>query len=398
MVRLSLVAVSLLTATASQAQTYPSALPLTSAEQRALEVRLASILDYAQPGAIQRMDLPGGGQAAVRPYNMVRTSNGQTCRGYRIDVDGQAGRSAVDGYRCRLSSGGAWVITEPETLISQGGPVNLQQSQSGAGGAQFAEESRDPNAFATSLRERLGRGPSADADPYGNAERETADTGPAPLFDPGETPPVPREAPARLASTEDPEPSEAAARDPNVEGGAPNVADAESDAPTFAARDVADQAAPAAPDIEARPVNANATSSDATTLPSTTAPAVVARIRTPSADQPADPTAPAAGADMPVRSADDTARVVGGRFGQASNDTDADGRVVAALRELHYLDPAAPTSSAAVETAIDDFARDERFALPVPSSTLLARLNDALDRSSSLPPCTADTTTMCVAR
>ncbi len=418
-------------ATAALAQTYASALPLTAAERRALESRLSTILDYAQENQVARIQLPGGGEAAVRPYRLVRTPEGRLCRGYRIDVDGQAGRSAVDGYRCRTREGQAWVIAQPETTIQQNGPLDLRRPTAPP---VVGNEAPQPGSFADRMRARLGQ-PAIPLDPdaYAEAERRAAEDQNVSLFGPGEVPPIPREAPARVATTavgddagaasapEAPDSADSQSDTAGADVMAPSARTAPggdsgtvrgvtADAPVPADRGETaeepsadgatelargspatssaprDTAADASPDSGAPSARA-ALDQDSDTVP---APDAQPRMVTP---RPAD-SGGASGADV---AAVDGARVVSSRPEDTPATDATDTRVVAALKELHYLPPSASEADGAVEAAIDDFARDERFALPVPSADLLARLNDALDRSGSLPVCETNTQTMCIA-
>ncbi|UOM35173.1 hypothetical protein [Acuticoccus sp. I52.16.1] len=422
------VASAMATATApARAQNYTTALQLTPDERRALESRLSTILDYAQDNQVARFELPGGGQAAIRPYRAVRGSNGRLCRGYRVDVDSLAGRSAVDGYRCR--EGQAWVIAEPETTLQQAGPLDLRTP----GAPPASEVTPPPGSFADRMRERLGN-PNAPYDGEPEPEPENAS-----LFGPGEVPPLPRKAPARVATAAPP--ADAAGRPaptaPATTDSAapPGNADIATAAPQITARpaepqdttagagdtggaattsDAGDTGDAGGGPGETSLVRQNSVSSaDADTPPNDTfAPTVRARLTTDRAEPAAAPSASAPAApprDVTPRgdgptgtgpvdvAATDTTRVVGAPVAGPPGGDATDERVVAALKELDYLPASTDGSSSAVQDAIGDFARDERFALPVPATTLLARLNDALDRSGSLPVCTTDTQTMCIA-
>ncbi|WP_162409413.1 hypothetical protein [Acuticoccus sediminis] len=392
--------------TTASAQTYSSALPLTVAERRALESRLSTVLDYARDNQVAYIELPGGGQAAVRAYRTVRGGNGQPCRGYRIDVDGQAGRSAVDGYRCRTPDGAVWVLAQPELRIAQqGAPLDLRRPAPQPGPPPAGAS--DPGSFAERMRQRLGNG-SGNAPFNPNAPSPPPEEDNASLFAPGEVPPIPREAPPRdTASTGD--------------GSVGGTGDLAAAAPGDAAPD----ASPATPSDAGGPT-------DTTSLPQsapsqdtaageptsdTFAPSVQARLATdraarqgtpPGDGEPAAPAEasprvvtakdpqPAAPSAITPAPATDGTRVVAGRTDPAATTSASDERVVAALKELDYLGPSDGDTPGAVEAAIGDFASDERFALPVPSDALLARLNDALDRTGSLPICQTGAQSMCI--
>ncbi|ORE95691.1 hypothetical protein ATO13_02495 [Stappia sp. 22II-S9-Z10] len=460
---------------AALAQTYPSALPLNTDERRALEARLSTILDYARENEMARMDLPGGGQAAIRPYRIVRGPDGRLCRGYRIDVDAIAGRAAVDGYRCRLADGRAWVIVQPETVVSQAtpaAPLDLRRPGAPAPDA--------PGSFAERMRERLNGGNGSFAAGLPGTDTET-NTG---LFAPGEVPPVPRAAPERVADAPTPsagdpltgtaqtaaaapggtapdqsEPGQTASAE-RAPGQAGSGQAAQSQAaqgqtaqgqrvpgggntPRNAAGTSGDGAAPRAVDNAAAQTTASGgrAGSDVGAPPAGQAPqprsaeaqgtvgqGMVGRGADgqtpqgqPPQDQAAQGTETAAGTSTLAPSSSETPafgtaaaprvvtgtapftadpsspRVVSGTPTTGSSDAQSDERVIAALQELDYLGTDGDASGAAVQDAIDNFARDERFALPMAPDLLLTRLNAALDRSDSLPICTTDTPTMCIA-
>ncbi|MEM8664928.1 MAG: hypothetical protein AAGF49_12510, partial [Pseudomonadota bacterium] len=71
--------------------------------------------------------------------------------------------------------------------------------------------------------------------------------------------------------------------------------------------------------------------------------------------------------------------------------------VVAALQDLDYLSTEVDPTQERVEAAVDEFAIDERFALPVPQDVLLERLDAAIERSETLPTCAADAPEVCFA-
>lgn len=444
-------------------QSYRSALPLTPGERRAIELRLSTILDGSAPNQVSRFDLPGGGQAAVRAYRVVTRPGQQPCRGYRIDVDSEAGRSAVDGYRCRRRDGQAWVIVEPEILVGQTrGPLDLSDPNAATSRApdqrdaapsrDDASDGRDPGALAERLRER-GFDPSApdapfDAERYSRQERQFGRReAPRPgdetlysdddgsLFDPGEVPPLPRRPPVSVAdafdgsttdeaaepsasvddeadvvSTEldDDEPSSDAlerqaddvAADPALDGTdiAPDeaVTDAEGvvrePEQVAAATERDEPATDAVSDTPEEPPLADATPPDEEPA---------ADARSDESDASGSPSPDDAGASPGPSTVGvvDEARVVGGPAPAIADRVTEDRRVVAALRELDYLDPDADASETAVDRAIGDFARDERFALPISSEGLVARLNEALERSGSLALCTEDeATALCLSR
>ncbi|WP_420391796.1 hypothetical protein [Acuticoccus sp.] len=447
-------------APAALAQTFSSALPLTAAERRAMEARLSTILDFGRTNEVHRFDLPEGGQVAVRTYRPIRRSGGQPCRGYRIDVDSAAGRSAVDGFRCRSEDGRAWLIVEPEILITSGSPPrDLRQGAEGqqaASGPLAGPGERDARTFAERLREQgfdprdpgdAGATPPAgepfDVARYAREERlagrspygedAAVDAGPPPV--PSPRPDAPD---VGFPAGEGSEGADVAAgQAPATEGAAAPEA---APSPTGAeARRPVDRAATARTveargteasdqrDLDRGPPSQAATTSYASrddraeraraveleaSAPRPTGPEPTAAVdddaarqvatgvgrAQPDEAQPAQP-APEGARDLEV-AAVDAARIIDPRETAQASDRDAqedDARIVAALRALDYLEPSDEAEGAVLQAAIDDFAIDERFALPLPPDRLIGRLNAALERSGALPVCTDGTDAMCIA-
>lgn len=367
----STVACIALSAGLAHGQSFQTALPLDPGERRAMEVRLSTILEFAAPGEVARIALPSGRVLAVRPYHPVQRPGESPCRGYRIDLVDPGQLVAVDGFRCRRSDGAAWVIVEPEIVLAQeGGPLDL----TGTVSPLETEEPFDFGVPDTEIPEEEAREPARG------------------YFSAGEVPPVPRPAPRQ----------ELAAAGPVTDPVASDTPDA-GEAPVD---EVAEEviAAPLSP----LPPTANPAPAATVELPDdTTAASIVSRDVTPaapaSAVTPAAPEAPAAttgpaAASTPERVAaaapapgageSTRARVVGGRAAAEGLAWSGDPRILSALRDLAYLGDGSPTPSAArVQSAIDAFARDERFALPVSSSALIARLDAAIARRDGLRDC-----------
>ncbi|MEM8552290.1 MAG: hypothetical protein AAGF45_07890 [Pseudomonadota bacterium] len=313
----------------ANAQSFQTALPVSPAERRAIETRLSTILDYSAPDEISEFDLPSGRSVIVRPYQMVRRHSGPPCRGYRLDLVGANGRTAVDGFRCRRSDGSAWVIVEPELVLTrEEGPLNLRDLDD-----PFSPESRGPD------------------EPIYPADE--------PVFEPRRAAaPIPRPAPRRPFDT------------PADPGQATEPQIVTQDIPQFTPQE---------------PVNETGDEPGETTARDAVAPEVVAD----DADDPAD--APIGnvegGAQVLASVREEPSRVVGRPERVARAVFSADEDIVGALRDLGYLPQDAEPTEPAVTAAIDDFALDERFALPVAPDALLQRLDDAVERSAGLPLC-----------
>ncbi len=360
-------------------QSYQTALPLSPAEKVALEAQLSTVLDYAGAGEATNIVLPTGRVATVRTYQSVRQGGRPPCRGYRIDLQGRGSRTAVDGFRCRQSAG-AWAIAEPEIVLAQesaarrpaddviiveeGGPLDLRGGLLGNELTVVVPDGVSPDP----LPGRLPSEPLYPGDDAGLGESL-----------PGTPPPVPRPAPrGALAAAP-----------------LPDTIPAPLTTARPAAEETSEPLAPAA-DAEAeepRPVAAPATETPADETPAAETPEVTTVAR---AEEGTTVIPPTTGVTRVASTA--AARTVGTREqGSELPDYAADERVTAALQDLDYLDAGAPTPEA-VAAAVDEFARDERFALPVSPDTLMERLTAALDRSETVALCDAGDSPVCVAR
>ncbi|MEO1106048.1 MAG: hypothetical protein AAFW98_20335, partial [Pseudomonadota bacterium] len=70
--------------------------------------------------------------------------------------------------------------------------------------------------------------------------------------------------------------------------------------------------------------------------------------------------------------------------------------VIAALQDLDYLSTQVEPTTEAVTAAVDAFAIDERFALPVAQDVLMERLDAAIERSETLPACGGEPHSVCL--
>lgn len=399
-------------AAASAQQSYQSALPLDAAERRALEARLSTILDYARPDEVSRFRLPSGRSVAVRAYRpTVDQARGGPCRGYRIDLEGGGRFMAVDGFRCRQPQGGAWTIVEPEIVLAQSGDPAHEEAPAAAPGRTGGADD-----FAQGVRSSLERNePLYPADP---AVTYGVDGVPIGEEVASEPPPVPRPAPREEIAAARSAPSAAqagSAAEPPVNareemnarieraqqlerqvGSAvrgESATDAAPEEQSTTAAPVAESAGPAA---QSEPPAGESEIARPVPAPSAEAgePDRLAALE-PDADEPDATEADAA--PPPAPPARGPARVVTTRNDEEAAGADeaqvgyaSDERIVNALQDLNYLDLAAEPTPEAVGQAVDEFAADERVALPMSNEALLARLDDALDRSESLPPCAAD--------
>ncbi|WP_108663319.1 hypothetical protein [Acuticoccus kandeliae] len=406
MKRFALIIAATLTSGVALAQNYQSALPVSPAERRAIEARLSTILDYAGTDEVSRFSLPTGRQVLVRTYRPVMRNGRQPCRGYRIDVAGPRGTTAVDGYRCRRARSQAWVIVEPEIVLAQNGaPLDLRNLTE----APPAQVAPPPGGG-------FGAPPQRIEQPGRFSDQLLYPDEPDPVAESTEPPPVPRPAPRTDIAT--------------------GTTTGPADTSTFSA---APPAATDIPPLSNGTSGANgtsvATTSPAPIIPSTSgldgvrrvladgerpanvanapapaqAPAPTSTAAAPSASPGVSVVSPSSGngggapvttlsREQPARSNGpaQTARVVGER-NEASDDAfSGNATIVNALKDLDYLPLEATVDEAGVQAAVDDFARDERFALPVSSDALIARLNDALDRSETLPTCTGGAAGPCV--
>ncbi|MBJ3777408.1 hypothetical protein [Acuticoccus mangrovi] len=384
-----LAAAAMLPATLAAAQSFQTALPVSPAERRSIEARLSTILDYANTGEVSRFNLPSGRVVAVRTYQPVRRRGEPPCRGYRIDLDGEGGHTAVDGFRCRRPDGAAWVIVEPEIVVAQeSGPLDLR--------SPFDTPTQPPqgeppfNPFSTEPR-RPGEPLYADEPIYPD-ERAPIVTGPAPIPRPAPRDEVASAPPAETPADAAPASTPAAPQTTVAEGIEGGDLGTLSDTAQTAADPVASQRV-----RQVIPATGDNASEGGTPAPSTDTASATAT--PPAADttsqaevgssvlarSPAAPAAPTAPADPAAGST----RIVGERDDAGGASYAGDAQIVGALVDLDYL-ASETADAAAVEKAIDEFARDERFALPVSPDALAAKLSAALDRSEALPRCPAD--------
>ena len=372
----------------AMAQSFQTALPVSPAERRAMESRLSTILELSKADQIASFTLPSGRKMTVRPYNLVRGNRQRPCRGYRIDLTGERGHTAVDGFRCKTGDGRAWVIVEPELVLAQeGGPLVLHPQSDPAVSARASNEPLYP------------------ADDIFAPEASLQDDGP---------PPVPRPSPREDGESESVALATPAAPDrfdpPRLSADANGTSDAAGSGSLrpFSDRVAAVLSAPApetsidprpAADPDPVPAPAPAAAPESAPPPITRTeparpaepPAASAAPReVAAAPRPARNVTP--GAETPtVEVAASQARNAAAPADEPASDTaPPNPTVVAALQDLDYLDAEASPSGEAVNEAIDAFAVDERFALPVSDDALMERLDAALERSTGLPPCGAD--------
>lgn len=341
------VALVLASAGAAVAQSYQTALPLVPAERRALNKRLSEILSTSQPDHVTRFSLPGGRTVSVLPYRAVNRPGRPPCRGYRLDLEGNGGRTAVDGFRCQRRNGERWVIVEPELILAQEGPQYPTERipRNGRDGSEPLYPSND--TFASAEDER-------------------------------DTPPVPRPSPRgdEGITTASAQPS--SAREPDVSPDAGPQDDTFAGRVGALLRDEPAAEEPAADQpAEAKPTPP-AAAPEPDKEPETTA-------------EPEAPAAPSRPRETTVASATPTTaptRVVSQRDDEAEADFSRNADVVASLQDLQYLSADEPATREKVEKAVGEFAVDERFALPVSVDVLIARLDSAIERSETLPDCT----------
>lgn len=359
-----LAAVMLCAATGgAAAQNFQTALTLSPQERRALEARLSTILDYARADEVTRFELPTGRSVTVLPYRTVRRQqNGRPCRGYRIDLEGSSSRMAVDGFRCKRRNGDAWVIVEPELVLAQEGS-NERPQQTAA--ADTETRTTDEPLYADDLF--ASPGASEDAPP-----------------------PLPRRAPERDAmAAAAPANGDGAGGD---SGGARNGPFASRVAAVLGGDDTSRRDS-APPPREEDDTSVSSISQDP--------PAPSAERREPArsreAEAPASEPTRVAEASQSGQSRNDGSsvgqfstqptRVVTENDSTATPDFSRNADIVAGLTDLHYLADGEPATPESVEAAVDAFAVDERFALPISADVLLARLDAAVERSQTLPEC-----------
>ncbi len=330
-----------LTAGAAGAQSYQSSLPVSPAERRAIEARISTILDYAPTNQTASFDLPSGRIVSVRPYEIVRQQGGAPCRGYRIDLAGSNGTSAVDGFRCKRGGSQVWEIVEPELVLES----------TGARSGQVVVESRQPDE---------------------------------PIY-PSDNPAFPEEAFAPDAQPDD---------------GGPIVADGPAPVPRPAPRAEApsgnqgDTLIAGLPQTST-PVDLDPLPADEPEPLPAEEPEIAAEPEP--APEPEPVPEPAANAEAPrevtpaapreVASVGGPARVVGEESAPTGPLWSENADVVGALRDLDYITAETDVDEETVSAAIDEFATDERFALPISPDALQERLDAAIDRSEMLPVC-----------
>lgn len=416
---LLLISLLCLPATAS-AQNYQSALRVTPGERNEIENRLSNILDFARPNEVNRFRLPSGRTVKVRSYQPTRGDGGQPCRGYRIDLEGGGRFMAVDGFRCRQANN-RWRIVEPEIVLAESGQAPLVLDPNAQDGGTSAERTSD--GLSAPYRRRTDEPLYADDTRAGGQELNddvpttityNADGVPAGFeHQVAANVPIPRPAPRDefRARRADADPTNTAAAAPVSNEMQERVERARRLEETVAAVVRPDQEPDATRD---------ATASIGTNVPAAVtdadvASAIVDEVRTaargPAPRAQPDPAATETGNESdtqstvagiaPQEQADETAtqqsvrveppadapaRLVGVKSPREGDGYASDDRIVEALRLLSYLEAEDP-SPRAVNAAVDEFALDERFALPVTNATLMARLDDAIDRSMAISDC-----------
>ena len=389
--RTTLIAAAILMAGAASpamGQSFQTALPLDQSDRSSLERQLGPFLDRSRTGTIQQVQLPSGRQVTMRSYAPVLQAGRQPCRGYRLDLAGEDGVMAVDGFRCRRPDGAAWNIVEPETVISQSGPLDLRNSGTPAA-AQPAPST--PLLGATEpqpQRVASTAAPVPRPSPLRSQQQELIaapeQLEPVAPVSATQLPPLAQsveETTTSLPLSEPLTPLETAVE--RIEDTVTSTGDALTSATTETLDSVTsetlDSATTALEPVAGASDQFAAVTGQAIerieegvtvlTAPTNPAPSTTVRqVADEDSDQPVI---------MPMSARDPA--------------------VIAALAELDYLSPGNP-SAATVREAIAAFALDERFALPVPSSELRQKLNAAVDRSGTLPSCGAGAATLCIAQ
>lgn len=414
------------------AQTYPSALPLRGADAGEYESRLANILELARPNQVTRFRLPSGRTVSVRSYLPTQISGSGPCRGYRVDLSGEGGFMAVDGFRCRDNNGNRWQLVEPETVLAQSGNAPLALTE---GSTPTASRSPGEPLYADDDAPLVGQNGipvDANGNPIG-LEVVSRQTSPVPVPRPRPSVPTPSEpvnvadaSPQAPAATQVSPPEE-----PQTDAGPPRTRagtgpagltetaertillnEPQEGEPAYVtqlrermerARRLEEEVASvvrgttnaaAKTDRNAAVITPSLAPDEAASDPVTNAPAstVNRRITT---------IAPALSSDVDVALAERAAsaerilgpvqsapsRVVGARQTDEVLGYAADRRIISALQDLRYLSGRSAPSASAVDAAVNEFATDERFALPIGNNALLARLTEAAQRSSTLPVC-----------
>lgn len=378
----------------ARAQTQGSALPAPPADMRALEARLSTILDNATQRQVVRFQLPSGATVLVRAYITVDRHTGRPCRvcrtpcrGYRIDyvAPPDGAMTAVEGFRCR-APGGSWPILQPETVIARSGPrgplpqgVPPEALDEGPGDVAFGDEASAQPRFAETPFEDVPIPRPAPPRPH-RAAADGARRAPAAE---GERPgavEAAREALARAERGESPATADSAGREetptareaPREEATSPAIAtptDGHSQAERAAAAPDAGEASQAAlppPPPPARPT-----------------PEEVARAGE------AAPVEPGTRVIYPGPGEQTPATASGGEEQPSVTAPIDDPGIIEALRDLRYLDPDAEPSEEEIAAAVDEFAVDEGFALPVAPEELAERLRAARERTADLAACKA---------
>lgn len=354
-------------------------------DMAAIERELQSVLDYGAPDETVRFPVPSGGRATIRPDLPIDRYSGSQCvgcadpcRAYQITVEtpDRTREVVMEGFRCRQSASGLWVMRQPERIVAErpilpeapdegdaegvGGPLVLGRDGAGPVG-------------------RAGEDPRLAADP-GARDRDAADAGA-----PARPEDFRRELEGVLGESGDLRwegETDVAAGDEAVAEDETGLADLPAD---LAA------AAGASGDAAAGPEEATDDASATATLAPGTIP-------------PRPRAAPDAGertlASLP---ADERARrVIYPGPGDVADGEDgvlddlgafaSDPEIVRALRRLYYLpdaDAGATPDEAAVTRAIEAFARDERFAIPVEHAALVVYLRSAIERIEDVDTCEA---------
>lgn len=376
------------------AQSFQTALPVSPQERRAIEARLSTILEYAGANEVSTFDLPSGRQVKVRPYRMVRRAGERPCRGYRIDLEGASSRTAVDGFRCKRSDGQAWVIVEPELVLSQeGSPLDL-----GAEGDPFVASRRDDEPIYPSndsVAVRTPPPPVPRPAPRRQAALVTGDRVETTAFPVGTLTDPPQFATVDGGDDRPQSPS-----DDEAAGGPDRVLAAVRPAlqPDTAAG--SDETAPAQPPVGALDGDEGGATGVGDTPPSplsaddiSTAalepepPFGPTQSRLDQSEAPLEGAAPSEDDAPRAVVASAPSRVIGEPIASNSTRWTANDTVVDGLKDLDYLAAGTRPNESNVTAAIDEFASDERFALPISTSALIERLNAAIERSETLPPC-----------
>lgn len=371
-------------ACAAHAQSFQTALPLTRAERLTLETQLSPFLDFARPNELRRFPLPTGRVITMRAYRPVTRPGQQPCRGYRIDLEGQNGRTAVDGFRCRRADGLAWAIVEPEVVL-----INEEGSLTSVNPAN-----------PTTLAQANPDGGGGNLGLYGDVDVERTEPvrrAPPPL--PPRRPELPARATAAATPVADPAASPAEGDESDFLARATAAlqgedADASVPAPEVSVGDTvaaSNGAAEAIADSSAESVETVERIVDGAATDQVASETIVETAT--DGDVISDTVVAAADASIRQREVipndSEAAPVATVGFADRSD-------IVSGLEALDYLDGVGATDEAAVETAVDEFARDERFALPISAGELADKIAAALARSQSLQDCGGAPQAICI--